>query len=47
MHTYIYIYIYIYIYVTVRLSNQGFGQIPKAFSDLAKSLFHSGIWPNP
>ena len=38
---------YMCIYVTVRLSNQGFGQIPKAFSDLAKSLFYSGIWPNP
>ena len=37
----------IYIYVTVRLSNQGFGQIPEAFSNLAKSLFHSEIWPNP
>ena len=33
----------IYIYVTVRVSNQGFSQIPKTFRDFVKSLFHSGI----
>ena len=40
----IYIYIYIYIYVTVRVSNQGFSQIPKTFRESVKFLFHSWIW---
>ena len=36
-----------HIYVTVRVSNQGFSQIPNTFRDFVKSLFHSGIWLNP
>ena len=45
MYTYIYTHItYIYIYVTVRVSNQGFSQIPKTFRESVKFLFHSRIW---
>ena len=32
------------IYVTVRVSNQGFSQIPKTFRESVKFLFHSRIW---
>ena len=39
-----YIYISIYIYVTVRVSNQGFSQIPKTFRESVKLLFDSRIW---
>ena len=34
----------VYIYVTVRVSNQGFSQIPKTFRESVKFLFHSRIW---
>ena len=35
--------IYRHIYVTVRVSNQGFSQIPKTFRESVKFLFHSRI----
>ena len=31
------------VYVTVRVSNQGFSQIPKTFRESVKFLFHSRI----
>ena len=37
------IHLNIYIYVTVRVSNQGFSQIPKTFRESVKFLFHSRI----
>ena len=32
------------VYVTVRVSNQGFSQIPKTFRESVKFLFRSRIW---
>ena len=40
---YVYIYTVVCIYVTVRVSNQGFSQIPKTFRESVKFLFHSRI----